>query len=67
MKKILSIVIVLAAATMVSCGGNTTKTAVAAEAEAVVTEDVCCEATDSCAVECDSTVVVETAPAVEVK
>ncbi|MEG1612156.1 MAG: hypothetical protein RRZ83_04070 [Alistipes sp.] len=64
MKKILSIVVVLAAVTMVSCCGNA-KTAEAAETETVATE-VVCEPTDSCcAAQADSTVAVEAAPATE--
>lgn len=48
MKKIFSFAIVLAAAAMISCGGNANKP-VAAEAEAEATvECTKCEKTDSC-------------------
>lgn len=59
MKKILSLAIVLAAVTLVSCGGNANKKAAAeAEAAAPAAVEACCEQTDAaCAGECDSTVV----------
>lgn len=47
MKKIFSFAIVLAAAAMISCGGNANKPAAEAEAEANV-ECTKCEKTDSC-------------------
>lgn len=54
MKKIFSFVIVLAAVAMVSCGGNATKPAEAAEVETVATEVVeevveACDSTACCA------------------
>lgn len=53
MKKIFSFAIVLVAAAMVSCGGNTTKPA--AEAEAPATEAVEAAAEEACCEKCDST------------
>ena len=57
MKKFYSFLIVLAAAAMVSCAGNTTKTADAAEGEAVeaceeCTKECCKEAEGECTKEC---------------
>ena len=54
MKKIFSLVIVLAAVAMVSCGGNANKKAAAeaAATEAAATEASACE---GCAEKCDST------------
>lgn len=53
MKKIFSLAIVLCAAAMISCGGNTTKKASDAEAaEATRTEAAACS---ECTEKCDST------------
>ncbi|MEG2366006.1 MAG: hypothetical protein RSB29_04545 [Alistipes sp.] len=65
MKKILSIVVVLAAVTMVSCCGNSNKTAEAATTEAAATEVPCEQADSCCTVVADSTATVEAAPATE--
>jgi hypothetical protein len=54
MKKIFSFAIVLCAAAMVSCGGNTTKPAAEAT-EAPATEAVEAAAEEACCEKCDST------------
>lgn len=54
MKKIFSFAIVLFAAAMVSCGGNTTKPAAEAT-EAPATEAVEAAAEEACCEKCDST------------
>ena len=58
MKKIFSLVIVLAAVAMVSCGGNANKKAAATDAAA--TEAAATEAS-ACTEECDSTAACEQA------
>ncbi|HJA98925.1 MAG TPA: hypothetical protein H9779_04935 [Candidatus Alistipes avicola] len=65
MKKVLSLMIVVAAAAMVSCAGNQTKKAEAVEAEAVETVETveapaCCEKADSCAEACTEAAAAET-------
>lgn len=62
MKKIFSFAIVLAAVAMISCGGNATKPAAEAAAEAPKTEAACPECTQcdstkkaECCAKCDST------------
>ena len=54
MKKIFSFVIVLAAVAMVSCGGNATKPAEAAEVETTVVETAVVDTT-ACVAAADST------------
>ena len=49
MKKLFTLMVIVAAAAMVSCGGN--KANKAAEAEAAVTE--CCEEAKECCGECE--------------
>ena len=70
MKKVLSLMIVVAAAAMVSCAGNQTKKAEAVEAEAVETVETveapaCCEKADSCAEACNEATAETATPAEE--
>lgn len=56
MKKVLSLMIVVAAAAMVSCAGKQAKQAETVEVEAteVVETPACCEKADSCATACET-------------
>ena len=70
MKKIFSFVVVLAAAAMVSCGGNATKPAEAQVEETVVEaqaeENTCCGACEKCdSPACEKCAEVETEAAAE--
>ena len=70
MKKFFSFAIVMAAAAMISCGGNSNSQAAAEEAEATAVEATeccgeCCEKADSCACACCGEAAAEEASAAD--